>query len=463
MFLDGKVLNKKNVFYIIILILFIVLSSYISFYHEYWADEANAWLISRDSTIYNLFFKYLHADGHPALWHLIIKCFQFFGLKYCNFRFISLFFSAIGVGLLLFKSKFKWYLKVLLPFTYFIFYQYTVIVRGYCLILPLLSLIAIMWNDRYKKCFFFTFLLILLISLEAYTFVLSGSIFLLYIYDFYKSKDELKNKKSIIICFCLLVLFFIFTIIYVYPDSTFSPVNPNSYYLSLSFFASYKWDFWVKFLEIFFFCFMFLGLRKNGKKNNIQLVLLLLPLISFMHLKYYNVWHLGICFLAFLFYLWINNIYDNKIINVLLIISSCVQIYWSISASIYDLKNDYSPSYKISEFIKKYDYKNLKIYGFGYYESGINAYFDKNIFDNWDKEIGFFYWNKDNVYYENNKGFVYKDYDIIIFTLFFEYLDIVSFKEDYNVYEFKSHSYAEDFVYEDLSAYVLVRKKIDNY
>jgi hypothetical protein len=157
-----KALSKKieNSLYIFILIAFIVLVSIVSLKHEYWADEANAWLIASDSSIVQLFTKYLHVDGHPALFHLIIKLFQFLGLDYANFRIISILFSSLGIGYFLFKSNYKWYLKALLPFTYFLFYQYSVITRGYCLILLLLSLIADIWHKKKEKCILFTFLTI---------------------------------------------------------------------------------------------------------------------------------------------------------------------------------------------------------------------------------------------------------------------------------------------------------------
>ena len=168
--------RKEKIVYSILLVSFILLSLLIGMNHEQWADEAHAWMIARDTSFYSLFFQYLHTDGHPALWHLILKFFQFIGFEYKHIYIISTIFSSIGVGIFLFKSNLKWYIKVLLPFSYFVFYQYTIVARGYCLILLLLSLIATIWDDRIKKCYLFTFFLILLMSAEAYTFMLAGVI-----------------------------------------------------------------------------------------------------------------------------------------------------------------------------------------------------------------------------------------------------------------------------------------------
>ena len=98
--------KKEKIFYLVIILCFIVLSVVVGSRHEPWADEAHAWLIARDTSFYTLFFKYLHTDGHPALWHLILKLFQSIGFKYENFYLISTLFSSMGVSIFLFKSKF---------------------------------------------------------------------------------------------------------------------------------------------------------------------------------------------------------------------------------------------------------------------------------------------------------------------------------------------------------------------
>ena len=212
--------KREKLFYIFIIVCFIIISLVVGSRHEQWADEAHAWLIARDTSFYTLFFKYLHTDGHPALWHLILKFFQLIGFKYKHMYIISTLFSSIGVSIFLFKSKFKWYIKLLLPFSYFVIYQYTVISRGYCLILMLLSLVASLWDKRVSKCYLFSFSLILLLSSEAYTFFLAGMIYLIYIYDYIKLRNSINNRKSFLGCLIVLGIFFLITVLYVYPISS---------------------------------------------------------------------------------------------------------------------------------------------------------------------------------------------------------------------------------------------------
>jgi len=203
--------SRITYLYIGILFFFVVLSIFVSIHHEPWADEANPWLMAKGASVSELFTTYLHSEGHPALWYLVLKVFQWFGLKYNYFFIIPIIFSTLGVAIFLFQSNFKMYLKILFPFTYFIFYQYTIVARGYCLILLLLSLLAWIYPKRKEKCLTFSILLILLLSLESYTYLLSGSLFLLYLYDYYQLKKEGKKNKKYRNCLILSIILFLFT------------------------------------------------------------------------------------------------------------------------------------------------------------------------------------------------------------------------------------------------------------
>ena len=41
----------------------------------------------------------------------------------------------------------------------------------------------------------------------------------------------------------------------------------------------------------------------------------------------------------------------------------------------------------------------MKIYGLEFYECAMNAYFDENIFYNWNKDLRFFYWSEKSDFY----------------------------------------------------------------
>ena len=458
--------KREKLFYIFIIVCFIIISLVVGSRHEQWADEAHAWLIARDTSFYTLFFKYLHTDGHPALWHLILKFFQLIGFKYKYMYIISTLFSSIGVSIFLFKSKFKWYIKLLLPFSYFVIYQYTVISRGYCLILMLLSLVASLWDKRVSKCYLFSFSLILLLSSEAYTFFLAGMIYLIYIYDYIKLRNSINNRKSFLACLIVLGIFFLITVLYVYPISSNTFLTTFHFFnISDSFITTYNQGLTVKliFSLVILILINFVYFKESSVKKFIQFWFLVIPIFLFYNLMYYNAWHLGIFFLIVIFILWIQNFVNSKVLNIFFLICLLVQCYWSFSSIRYDLFNTYSPSLEVANFIKKYDYDNLEILGASFHESAVNPYFDKNIYDNWNSDIAFYYWNTNNIYYDD---LIYdKVYDIVVVSDYYinEFNKLgYELGDRYNSYYFDGYSYIENYKYESLGTTVYVLKEIDN-
>ena len=106
-------------------------------YHEKWADEAQAWLIARDLSLWRIFSDELRYEGSPGLWHLILWIAQHaFRAPYAALGPIGLVFASAGVAFLIFFAPFPRPLRWLLAFSYFMVYQYAVIARPYTL-LPL--------------------------------------------------------------------------------------------------------------------------------------------------------------------------------------------------------------------------------------------------------------------------------------------------------------------------------------
>ena len=450
--------------YGLVVVAFIILSIIIGMKHEPWADEAQAWLISRDSSVVDMFSYYMHYDGHPGLWHIILKLFQFIGLPYSNIFIISILFSTLGIIIFEYKSKFPLIIKILFPFTYFIFYQYTIVARGYCLLFPLLCLIASIWDDRFKRPLFFTFLLILLANTEAYTYIFAGMIFLFYVFDLYKNKYNFKKYLPYII---ILIISFIIVPFYVFPlhDTTFK-TRAILYLISDSFITPYLLHKALKIIiSLILVLYILLAyLLKNNTKDFIVLAIFLIPVILFYEFFYYNIWHLGILLLLFMFVLWIQNNTNDKLITVFLILTCIIQCYFTYKSCSYDYSSKYSGAQDAASFISKYNYNDLKIYGLGFNAVAINAYFDNNIYDNWNDDLGFFFWNINGEYYHHSVkelSMIENNVDIIISSDFYFRLNNDLLKDKYNIYQFQGNSFAEDFVYENNSYTVYVSKSID--
>lgn len=490
--------DKNKIFNIIIITCFFVVSFIVIQFHEPWADEAHAWLFARDASVIQLLTKYAHSDGHPILWHLILKFFIFLGLPYKKIGYISLLFSTIGVSLFVCKSKFNKVIKLLFSFSYFVLYQYTVIARGYCLILPILCLIAMMWNERHKKIYLISFLLILLLNCEAYTYLISGSIFLILIIEFYKNKYD--NKCEHYISFIVLFFSFLLTALYVYPykSNTFI-VGKKFYSIAYSFFLPYFNMLNLSVIYIYFgfilgiiVFLLFFKIYSKNKNNLLQFVLLIMPVFMFFSIKYFAGWHLGIMMLLVVFCFWIHDLCDEKLVKIFLILSFVSQIPWTFYTCYKDIYDRYSGSYEAAKFIKEYDFNNLKIMGVGFHSSALNPYFEKNIFYNWPQDISFYYWDYSNPYYDifkeaaeekfpffnsrsiSEKSMIVESIFIPLDYIFEENPDIVVVgnsyfdKSDdkillakYDLYEFEGNLYFELDKYENRTFYLYVRKGLN--
>jgi hypothetical protein len=238
------------------------------------------------------------------------------------------------------------------------------------------------------------------------------------------------------------------------------------YYISDSFITPYLISDSIKAIAstiLGFSIFIFYYFKKS-KKELFELIVLIMPVYLFMNFKYCLPWHFGIPFLLFIFIYCIHNLNKSKIINLFLVLTCFVQIFWSIKSSVYDYKEKYSDTEEVATFIKQYDYENLKIYGNFYHESAINAYFDHNIFSNWDQNIRFFYWNKNNKFYSTSleeKDIINEKIDIYIISTGTINDDKPLLKEEYDEYIFKRATYFENNTYEKAFTHIYVKKGLN--
>ena len=135
---------------LIVWIGFLVLTSFVSFHHEQWRDEADSWLIARDQSPITV-LPIMPNAGHPVLHYLVQMPLAKFGLPYWTSKVLNLAWMAIAVLLLLQFSRIPQLLKILLCFGYLLSYEYAVIVRGYSLATALLFALAAVDGNRWKR------------------------------------------------------------------------------------------------------------------------------------------------------------------------------------------------------------------------------------------------------------------------------------------------------------------------
>lgn len=157
--------------------------------HEPFFDEAEAWQIARSVTIKTLLLETTHYEGHPPLWHLILMPFAKAGAPYeLSLTLVSLAFMGTAVFLILWYAPFPRLVRLLLPFTYFFFYQYGVISRVYCVMTLAFVLLAMAYRRRNERPGRYVAVLIFMCVTLAYGLVFAGGLALVWLWEIWKEQ-----------------------------------------------------------------------------------------------------------------------------------------------------------------------------------------------------------------------------------------------------------------------------------
>ena len=211
-----KLEGKRRTANLVVLLAYIALQITVTSFHEPWFDEAQAWMIARESTLKELLFKIPHLEGHPSFWWLLLAVPAKIGVPYeIGIKTIEVYFASFACYLLVYKSPFPWCVRYLLPFTYFLFYQYGIQARPYSIMMCAFFLSAITWDERDTRPFRFCGALGLLCLSSSYGIIIAGGLAIVWIFELLWGKELLKNGKRILALSSLLLvsLFLIWTII----------------------------------------------------------------------------------------------------------------------------------------------------------------------------------------------------------------------------------------------------------
>ncbi len=268
-------------------------------FHEPWADEAQSWQLARSVPLADLFKHYLRYEGTPGFWHFVLAILNRLHVSYAGMHWFSAAIALCGILVLVFYAPFPRYIRLALPFTYFLAFQYAVVARSYVLVPLLLFATAMYWRRNPVLVALF---LGLLGNLSMHSLAISGGFALVYCIDLFRQRRDLRENK-LILAAILLAVFYSFALWTVLPRpmdlsrpwpfrsiplvqrvETFSlrailaPIVPVATPLGLAIFAIPCWIYFA------------LVLRRAG------LLFYGLPVVAFALFSgyHYNFWHTGL-------------------------------------------------------------------------------------------------------------------------------------------------------------------------
>lgn len=407
---------------ILITIVFLAISLLIGYNHEPWVDEAQSWVIARDASVYEIVWDIARYEGTFPLWHLTLKLFMCFGLTYENLFIVPIIISLIGVIIFLSKVDAPKYVKILLPFTFYVFYQYTIIARSYCYLFLAFSLMLITYKTRLEKPLRYILSLAFLSLISMHGVVIACVFVLMLFIELIRLKTIKKYIKDFVIFGIILILEAIIlcprsdlfmTVAAVY---TFSQIVKSIMESLIGFGNIYSKVFNVIALILFLALFVRVFFLKNKDISIVTGIVFL-----FMFAIRFASHHSGILFLLMMF--GIISYYEelkkmSKHFDKLFITVLVIYTIFSAQSGINDLMYKYSGAEEMAKYIQENNYQDKKIFGFGYKTVSLQPYFEKNIYKNMDEAI--YRWAKSNEDFYIYTNF--EDYDISYFTEVPEYI-----------------------------------------
>jgi hypothetical protein len=367
-------------------------------YHEPFVDEAQAWQLARNLPLTTLFQRFIRYEGSPGLWHFLLWMMNRAHIGYAGLHWISGGIAVCGAALLLFKSPLPRYLKLTLPFTYFMVFQYAVVARNYVLVPLLLFLAAVAWK---KSPLGLAIALGLLANTALHAAAISGGLAIVYAIERWRDGAGIarEDRRKLLINALLLLAFYAFAIWTAWPphDLLLSRVRGDHPNYLLSAVQSLIWGVCQPpILSVAFWAIVALWFGARRK------MIYLLPVLFFAGLSgfaYFTWWHAGLLVPLLICLLWITwpepetvpFQFDNAVRAALCVMIG-TQILWAGYAYVFDHFRAFAPDRAAAEFLKPYVAQNTPIavtyekseqwHGYAYPAVGILPYFNQNIYLN---------------------------------------------------------------------------------
>ncbi len=163
---------------IAVVVAFAALTLILVLHHAPWRDEADPWLVARDSSLPQI-LRLMSYVGSPALWYLVLVPFAKLGFPYVTMQLVNWLFAVGAVALLVWRSPLPLPTTALFSFSYLISYEYGVIARSYMASVLLIFALAALHQQRRDRPLAYAALLLLLFNTNAHGFIIAGVVWLL--------------------------------------------------------------------------------------------------------------------------------------------------------------------------------------------------------------------------------------------------------------------------------------------
>ena len=369
--------------------------------HEPWWDEAQAWLLARDAGLGELLTTRLAYEGHPPLWYLVLMPFAKLGAPYKTMGFLSAAIGAVGVAILLLKMRAPVYIRVLLAFTFFLAYQFTVVSRSYVLLFPLLLLVALTYGQRGERFVRFCVLLVLMSQVSLHGAALAAALLVLCLVDRVRvPRRQLLTGLSLFAVNVVVLALMLRPQVWASRGPDLKPVTDVMRMADIAMRTTNRTLFGMAVVSIIMLVILLVWL--GFTRTLIAYVVMTASLLPISAI-YMASWHEGLFFFVLVFAILLAYERGREAPRVVAIAAQVViviflarQARWTFASLSYDAANDFTGSRAAAEFIRERGLDKKRLYGAGLKALEIQPYFPRNIFRNYPSDKAFWDWSPSN-------------------------------------------------------------------
>ena len=409
-------------------IIYIIISGLTIFHHELWGDELHSWNIAKASNSFSELISNTRYEGHPPFWYSILWIVSKFTHDVSIMQWVQLIIIIIINFLILFASPYPFVTRLLIPFGYFLLYEYVAFSRNYAIGLLFAFSICIILhkNFKYKILLYYTFLF-LLANTHLLALVLATGFHIYFLLRFFEKKGKASAALHIAIGFVVLIpaVYFIFppadsslntdfwlqrldgdrlSAIVKAPVRAFLPMPAwwNYHFWNTEFlteaqtrFSFFKWIVGLLSMALLFFTIIFF--RKDKKTFFFYLAILLMFFLLSIIIPFANSRQVGFIFIGFLLAYWLfcyNNTISRSQNNILTTLLA-IQIIAGSFSVVKEIKYPFSNGYKTKELLKEIQAGN-KIVTDYWSLNTLSGFTDRAFYCvDLEKEVSYLLWNSE--------------------------------------------------------------------
>lgn len=388
-------------------------------HHEAWFDEAQAWLLARDNSLWDLLAHRVRYEGTPGLWHALLWCAIRAGLPYAWFFLIPAVFAIAGAAVVLWRAPFPPALRVLLLTSYFFGYQFSVVSRSYCLDVLLVPLAATFFARRAERPVRYALVIGLIANANAHGFVVAGMLGVELLVQLVRHGRQVSRSALTALAIGAGLALFALACAwqpadngFLQPQARANPLMTVAVYMCNAFvdhFALWQpnvaatWDVFVSVLLTFLLQRPVVALILAGRNRALAFAILG-GLLVFAGSVYATLWHAGIFFLFWVFVLWVEwgnavSAADRRQVEAAMAIILSLQTVQTVQTGLWDIGHVYAPGEQAAQAITAWraDHLHGRIFGYGDYAFGVQPWLPGNLFANYhagDPHVSYIRWDR---------------------------------------------------------------------